>query len=106
MYFENKFNKEVQILIKEQQWGGNTTLGEFDNEAFFKQATVDINKPRERPPFTKVIPLLLCNRLESDNYDDICYDDKALICENDPSTVINCWYEDETDTDDEEEDVL
>lgn len=106
MYFENKFNPEVQRLIKEQEWGGSTTIGEFDNEAFFKQATVDINNPRQRPAFTKIIPLLLYTRLESNNIKDVCFNNKALICENDPSTVINCWYEDENIIADEEDEEV
>lgn len=93
MYFENKFNKEIQTLIKEQEWGGDTTLGAFDNEAFFKQSTVDINKKTSRPPFTKVIPLLLFNNLISNNEEDTCFEDKALICANTPNTVINCFYD-------------
>ena len=56
MYFEDKFNKEIQFLARLQPTGGETTLGQFDTEAFWKQSVVNPNNKKERPGIVKVIP--------------------------------------------------
>lgn len=96
MYFENKFNKEIQFLARLQPTGGETTLGQFDTEAFWKQSVVNPNNKRERPLLVKVIPLLMYNRVESDNDDDTSYHHKALLCYNKPSTKIRCYTVEES----------
>ena len=96
MYFEDKFNKEIQFLARIQPTGGETTLGQFDVEAFWKQSVVNPNNKKERPSLVKVIPLLMFNRVESDNDDDMSFHNKVLLCHNKPSTKIRCFTVDET----------
>lgn len=93
MYFADKFNKEIQILARHQPTGGETNLGNFDSGAFYKIAPVNPNNRYERPRFVKIIPLLMFNRLESDNPDDKSFENLCLICENNPSTNVRCWTE-------------
>lgn len=96
MYFEDKFNKEIQWLARIQPTGGETTIGQFDTEAFWKQSVVNPNNKNERPHLVKIIPLLMFNRLESDNSNDKSYHHQILLCENKPSTKIKCYTVDET----------
>ena len=93
MYFNDKFNKEIQVLARHQPCGGSTNLGKFDSGAFYKIAPVNPNNKKERPPYVKVIPLLMFNRLESSNPADKSFENLCLICENKPSTNIRCWKE-------------
>lgn len=106
MYFEDKFNTEIQFLARIQPTGGETTLGNFDHEAFWKQSVVNPNNRKERPPIVKVIPLLMFNRLESDNDDDTSFHHKTLICHNKPSTRIRCYTVDEDVVEEESEDEV
>lgn len=92
MYFQDKFNKEIQVLCRHQPTGGSTTLGDFDSEAFFRISPVNPNH-WEKPYFVKVIPLIMFNKLESSNPDDVCYDDLCLVCKNVNGTKIRCWTE-------------
>lgn len=93
MYFFDKFNKEIQILARSQPTGGSTTIGEFDGEAWYKQATVNPNG--DEPVVVKIIPLIMYNRISSDNYNDTCYENMCMICENKPETTVTCWTEGE-----------
>lgn len=93
MYFADKFNREIQILARHQPTGGETTLGTFDSGAFYKQAPANPNNLTTPPTFVKVIPLLMFNRLESDNPSDTSFENQCLICENKSSTKIRCWTE-------------
>jgi hypothetical protein len=92
MYFADKFNKEIQILARHQATGGETNLGNFDSGAFYKLAPVNPNNPN-KVPFVKVIPLLMFNRISSDNPNDTSFENLCIICENKPSTKIRCWTE-------------
>lgn len=96
MYFEDKFNKEIQFLARLQPTGGETTLGQFDTEAFWKQSVVNPNNKKERPSIVKVIPLLMYNRVESDNDEDMSFHNKVLVCYNNPSTKIRCYTEEDS----------
>ena len=90
MYFGDKFNEEVQLLARHQKKGGSTRLGKY-NGAFYKIAPVNPNNKKERPPYIKVIPLLMFDKISSSNSNDTSFEHKCIICENNPSTIIRCW---------------
>ena len=46
-----------------------------------------------QPNTVHVIPLLLYNQIESSNLEDQNIENMMMICKNDGSTVIKCYYD-------------
>lgn len=92
MYFRNKFNKEIQVLARHQEKGASVVLGKFNSDLFYKQAPLPLSDTNT-PPYVKIIPLIMYNRIKSSNKNDKVFDNSCVICENNPSTEITAYWE-------------
>jgi len=97
-YFRNKFDKEFLFLCNKQEPKG----GSIRLDAPIKDFWVFRQRAGNTQPQTiQVIPLLLYNKIESDNkgdpqngiQGDINVDDYMMICQNLSETTVTCSYD-------------
>lgn len=90
VYFRNKFNEEFLFLCNEQTPKGGTMRLD-QNSLFFY---TEYNKSNSnQPSFTKVIPLLLFNKIMTSNSNDHVIEDLMVLCENKNDTTVTCLYD-------------
>lgn len=91
MYFKNKFDEDFLRYCNLIENKGASVRVKPGSSPFFEMTT---NPSTGR---VKVIPLVLFNKIRSDNPNDINIDDYMMLCENTPNTSIRATY-DETYT--------
>lgn len=98
MYFRNKFNKEFLFLCDRQEPKG----GEIRMDSTVKDFWIFRKRNSMGQPQTvEVIPLLLFNKLESDNKGnvsenipaDVNMEDYMMVCQDISDTTITCSYD-------------
>lgn len=98
MYFRNKFNKEVQNMIRSiDKIGCSTTIGDNTSELFVFQGVQHTSDMK--PDFVKIFPMVMYDTLSSSNLEDTVYNESDLsknkycgciIARNTPGTIISC----------------
>ena len=92
MYFDDKFNTEIQQIIRNiYPLTVKTTIGNF-NTNIFKKVQVVQRLPdgtEKSMPTVKVYPLTMCNKLESSNKNDYVSGNRVVVAHNYVGTVIS-----------------
>lgn len=91
MYFRNKFNEEFLFLCEEQTPKGGSIRLDDKNASFF-QIIKNKGNPSQ-PDNVRVIPLLLFNKLRTNNSNDKIVEDYMALCEDNNDTIVTCSYD-------------
>ena len=81
MYFSNKFNKEVQHLVRGMEEKGATTNVDYVNKDLWYLETFSHN-------ILKIIPLIMYDKLTSSNSENIVYDNSIVVGKHENGTII------------------
>ncbi|MGI6564921.1 hypothetical protein [Methanosphaera sp.] len=97
MYFRNKFNKEIQQLIRNMdEWGAKTRIGNFNSNLFEKR---QVKTKDWSSPYVKIYPLVMYDSLQSSYDEDIVYNNSdinknrysgVILAKNRSGTIISC----------------
>lgn len=88
MYFHNKFNKEIQILIRGMKKKGASTSIDYINKNLWQVESSGYN-------IIKIISLLMYDELESSNDEDKVYDNSIVVAKQKNGTTITAKGETE-----------
>lgn len=91
VYFRNKFNEEFLFLCNEQTPKGGSVRLDSDHPSFFKIVKNKGNP--NQPDNVRVIPLLLFNKIRTNNAEDKIVEDYMALCEDKNDTVVTCSYD-------------
>lgn len=86
MYFRNKFNKEIQTLIRSMHDKGATTSIDYINPNLWQIEAFDHD-------IIKIISLLMYDKLESSNPEDKVYDNEIVVAKQTSGTTIKAGSE-------------
>lgn len=82
MYFRNKFNKEIQNLIRSMEDKGASTSIDYINKNLWQVQSFDHN-------IIKIISLLMYDKLESSNPNDNVYHNSIVVAKQENGTTIH-----------------
>lgn len=101
MYFRNKFNKEIQHLIRNMdEWGAKTRIGNFNSNLFEKR---QVKTKNWSSSYVEIYPLVMYNKIESSYDDDTVYNNSdknkhiysgVVVAKNRSGTIISCGRDD------------
>lgn len=97
MYFQDKFNEEIQKIIRNMYpLTYSTSIGSFNRNTF--QMVEVIQKLPDGTYHTnsivKIYPLIMCDTLTVSNKNDYICDNKVAVCHKQAGTVITAKKED------------
>lgn len=87
MYFKDKFDKEIQVAVRNMKEIGASTVIGTPNYNLFRFETIKNNDG-----IVKVIPLVMYETITSSNPNDNIYHNMICVSENNSATVINCGF--------------
>lgn len=90
MYFRNKFNEEFLFLANNISPKGGSVRLDNNNPLYFifEKAIFD-----EKGRYITVKPILLYNKIETNNSNDRNIEDWIVLCENRSDTIITCLWD-------------
>lgn len=91
VYFRNKFDEEFLFLCNEQTPKGGSVRLDSDHPSFFNIVKNKGNP--NQPDNVRVIPLLLFNKIRTNNAEDKIVEDYIALCEDKNDTVVTCSYD-------------
>lgn len=88
MYFSNKFNIEVQRLVRGMDEKGASTNIDYVNKELWYLESFSHN-------IMRIIPLLMYDELSSSNPNDVVYDNSVVVGKQQNGTVITARGDEE-----------